>query len=167
VLRNTKQTLNAAEATEMKRRFIATTSSNEPFVSGSDWEYEAIPLPTSDVNFIHGLKMTANQIAALYRVDADLVGGEAGGSTLKYTTLEMNELNFNTRTLRPFATRVESVIDRILPPAQYVKANLDARVRADLKTRYESHKIAITAGFKTVNEVRALEELPPLSESGV
>jgi hypothetical protein len=35
-------------------------------------------------------------------------------------------------------------------------------VRADLKTRYEAHKIAIDAGFKTVDEVRALEDLSPL-----
>jgi len=166
VLRHTVKGLTAEQATETKRRFMASTSSNEPFVTGNDWDYQTIALPASDVNFIHGVKMTANQIAAVYRVDPDMVGGEAGGSTLKYATLEMNELNFNTRTLRPFATRVESVLDRVLPPAQYVRANLDARVRADLKTRYEAHKTALEAGFKTVNEVRALEELPPLIGSG-
>lgn len=164
VLKNVAKVLKPDEAAEAKRRFIASTSSNEPFVAGSDWTYEAIPLPASDVNFIQATKMTANQIAAIYRVDPDLVGGEAGGSTLKYTTLEMNELNFNTRTLRPFSERAESEFDRWLPPAQYVKANLDARVRADLKTRYEAHKVALESGFKTVDEVRELEELPPLGE---
>jgi HK97 family phage portal protein len=163
ILKHSMKGMTSEQATEAKRRFMASTSSNEPFVSGSDWDYQSIPLPPSDVNFIHGVKLTANQIAAVYRVDPDMVGGEAGGSTLKYATLEMNELNFNTRTLRPFATRVESALDRVLPPTQYVKANLDARVRADLKTRYESHKIAIDAGFKTLDEVRALEELPPLT----
>ncbi len=162
ILRNTKQTLTAEVAAETKRRFVATTSSNEPFVTGNDWEYEPIPLPASDVNFIQGAKWTANQIAAVYRVDPQVIGGEVGGSTLKYATLEMNELQFNTTTLRPFATRVESAMDRLLPDSQYVKTNLDARVRADLKTRYEAHKIAIDAGFKTVDEVRALEDLSPL-----
>ena len=162
VLKHTLKGLTAEQATEAKRRFIASTSSNEPFVTGSDWDYETIPLPASDVNFIHGVKMTANQIAAVYRVSPDIAGGEVGGSTIKYATLEMDELNFNTRTLRPFASRVESVIDRVLPASQYVKANLDARVRADLKTRYEAHKTALDAGFKIVDEVRALEELPAL-----
>lgn len=166
MLKNVAKSLTPEQASEAKRRFVASTSSNEPFVAGADWDYQAIPLPASDVNFIQASKMTANQIAAIYRVDPDLVGGESGGSTLKYTTLEMNELNFNTRTLRPFTERTESEFNRWLPPAQYVKANLDARVRADLKTRYEAHKVAIEAGFKTVNEVRALEELPPLAEVG-
>lgn len=167
VLRNNAKVLTAAQASETKRRFVASTSSSEPFVTGSDWEYHTIPLPPSDVNFIHGLKLTANQIAAVYRVSPDVAGGEVGGSTVKYATLEMDELNFNTRTLRPFSARIESVMDSYLPPAQYVKANLDARVRADLKTRYEAHKTALEAGFITVNEVRALEELPPLDELGV
>lgn len=154
--------LTAEQSLEAKKRFVAAVSSNEPFVSGKDWEYTALPLPTSDVNFITGVKLTANQIAAIYRVDPEDVGGETSSSTLKYATLEMNEQRFNSRTLLPVATRVEAAVNRLLPPSEYVKANLDARVRTDLKTRYEAHKIALDAGFKLVDEVRALEELPPL-----
>jgi len=167
VLKYAGKGLTAEQAAETKKRFVASTSSSEPFVAGSDWDYHTIPLPASDVSFIQGMKVTANQVAAAYRVSPDIVGGEAGGSTIKYATLEMDELNFNTRTLRPFSGRIESVLNRSLPGNRYVKANLDARVRADLKTRYEAHSTALTAGFKTVDEVRALEELPPLSESGV
>lgn len=156
--------LTAEQANEAKRRFVSSVSSSEPFVSGNDWEYTALPLPTSDVNFITGVKLTANQIAAVYRVDPEDIGGETGGSTLKYATLEMNEQRFNSRTLLPIATRVEAAVNRHLPPAEYVKCNLDARVRTDLKTRYEAHKIALDAGFKTVDEVRALEELPAIGE---
>lgn len=154
--------LTPVQATTARDRFVASVSSNQPFVSGNDWEYTALPLPTSDVNFITGVKLTANQIAAIYRVDPEDAGGETGGSTLKYATLEMNEQRFNSRTLLPVATRIEAAVNRQLPPTQYVKCNLDARVRTDLKTRYEAHDIALTAGFKTVDEVRALEELPPL-----
>jgi hypothetical protein len=32
--------------------------------------------------------------------------------------------------------------------------------------RYEAHKLAIEAGLLTVNEVRALEDRPPLQEGG-
>lgn len=167
VLKNTSKTLTAENAAETKRRFVASTSSSEPFVTGMDWDYQTIPLPSSDVNFIQGAKWTANQVAAVYRVDPQDIGGEVGGSTLKYATLEMNELQFNTRTLRPYVTRTESVFDRWLPDTQYVKTNLDARVRADLKTRYQAHQIALQSGFKTVDEVRALEDLPPLAVSAV
>ena len=154
--------LTAEQSSEAKKRFVASVSSSEPFVSGNDWEYTALPLPTSDVNFITGVKLTANQIAAIYRVDPEDVGGETGGSSLTYATLEMNEQRFNSRTLLPVASRIEVAVNRVLPPVEYVKCNLDARVRTDLKTRYEAHKIALDAGFKLVDEVRALEELSPL-----
>ena len=48
-----------------------------------------------------------------------------------------------------------------------MKFNLDASARADLKTRYEAHQIAIQSDFKTVDEVRALEELPPLTDAQI
>lgn len=163
VLRNNKATLTAEQAGEARRRFVASTSSNEPFVAGMDWEYTAIGLPQTDVNFLTGLKANATQIAAIYRIPPEKIGGEVSGSSLTYASLEQDTISFNTTTMRPIATRVESVIDRYLPASEYVRFNLDAAVRADLKTRYEAHQIAIAAGFKTKDEVRALEELPPLT----
>jgi hypothetical protein len=51
----------------------------------------------------------------------------------------------------------------MLPRGQYVKANLDHLLRADTKTRYETYALAITAGILTRDEVRELEERPPLT----
>lgn len=162
-LKNTAKTLSAEQASETKRRFSAAVSSSEPFVSGMDWSYEAIGVPQGEVQFLAGIKATANQIAAVYRVAPEDVGGEANGSSLTYKNLEQDQIRFAVRTLRPWTTRFEAVFDRYLPANQYMKHNLDASARADLKTRYEAHQIAITAGFRTVDEVRALEELPPLT----
>lgn len=44
----------------------------------------------------------------------------------------------------------------------YVKYNVDALLRGQMKERYEAHRNAIQAGWKTVNEVRQLEDLAPL-----
>lgn len=158
--------LTAEQSTEAKKRFVASVSSSEPFVSGNDWEYNAISVPAGDAQFLAGMKATANQIAAVYRVAPEDVGGESGGSTLKYASLEMDTLKFNTRTLRPWANRFEAVFNAYIPKG-YVKFNLDASARADLKTRYEAHQIAIQSDFKTVDEVRALEELPPLTDAQI
>lgn len=45
--------------------------------------------------------------------------------------------------------------------------NVDALLRPDTKTRYEAHKIALDAGFLTVDEVRELENREPLAEESV
>jgi hypothetical protein len=44
-----------------------------------------------------------------------------------------------------------------------VKFNLDSVARADLKTRMESHEIALRIGLETNPEGRALEDKAPLT----
>jgi phage portal protein BeeE len=47
-----------------------------------------------------------------------------------------------------------------------VKANVDALIRVDTRTRYATHDSAIRAGWKNRNEVRELEDMPPIAEDG-
>ena len=67
------------------------------------------------------------------------------------------------RTLRPWTSRFEAVLDRYLFGEQYLKFNLDAGARADLTARMAAHKVAIDSGVETIDEGRALEERPPLT----
>lgn len=157
--------LTPEQSVEAKRRFLASVSASEPMVSGNDWEYTPITVPAGEAQFLAGINATANQIAAVFRVAPEDVGGHSQGSTLTYKNLEQDQIRFNTRTLRPLAERFESVFDRYLPAGEYIKTNLDASARADLKTRSEAHEIGIRAGYTTIDEARALEERPPLTET--
>jgi HK97 family phage portal protein len=163
VLKNTAKSINAEQAQTAKARFKASVSSSDPFVTGSDWDYQAIAIPGSEVQFISALKLTATQWAAIYRVAPEDIGGETSGSSLTYKSLEQDQIRFAQRTLRPWTTRFEAVLDRYLLGSQYMKFNLDASARADLKTRMESHQLAIASGIETVDEGRALEERAPLT----
>ncbi|MDM4761891.1 phage portal protein [Galbitalea sp. SE-J8] len=165
ILKNTEKSLSPVQAEVMKRRFVASVSESEPFVTGADWDYKAISVPQGEVQFLAGIKATANQIAAIYRVAPEDVGGETGGSTLKYASLEQDLIRFNIRTLRPWATRFESAFDAYMPGKDYLRFNLDAGVRADIKSRFEAHAIALNAGIEFMDEVRALEERPPATEA--
>jgi HK97 family phage portal protein len=163
ILRNTAMSLDAATAQETKKRFISSVSNSEPFVTGKDWDYNTITLPAADASFLSGIKATATQIAAVYRVAPEQIGGEVSGSSLTYKSLEQDQIRFNMITVRPIANRVESVFDSYLLGGQYVRFNLDAGVRADLAARYAAHQIAIQNGIETIDEARALEERAPLT----
>jgi phage portal protein BeeE len=67
----------------------------------------------------------------------------------------------------PWARRIEGVLSAELPRGTNLKIALDGLLRADTKSRYEGYKIAIEAGFMTVDEVRALEDRPPFGDQGV
>ena len=166
VVKNETQTLTAESADIIKARVKATLRNGDPFVTGKDWTYEAVGAPAADMRFIETMKLTATQIAAIYGVPPEKIGGETG-SSLTYSTVELNQINLATEVLRPWAVRIENALDALFVGRTYVKFNLDAGVRADLKTRMEAHEIALRIGLETNPEGRALEEKPPLTDEEI
>ena len=140
ILRNTEQPVVAEAAKAVKESYKRNMSHGDVFVTGKDWEWTSVQLPADDVRFIEMIRASATQIASIYGVPPELIGGETA-SSLTYSTVEMNMLNFATLTLRPWVTRIEAVLTSLLPRGQYVKYNLDALVRSDTKTKYDVFKI--------------------------
>lgn len=166
VVRNATQTLTPEQAQSVKDRLRATLRNGEPFVTGSDWSYELVGAPSADARFIETMRLTATQIAAVYGVPPEEVGGETG-SSLTYSTLEQNAQKLAVQTVRPWAVRIEEALSGLFAGKTYIRFNLDTGVRADLRTRYEAHEIALRNGLETLSEARALEERPPLTDAEV
>lgn len=154
--------LDTTQSRRVKAQFKEAVEGNEVFVSGNDWEWTAMSVSPDEAQFLDTMKATANHFAAIYRVDPQDIGGESGGS-LTYSTLEMNQIKFQTRALQPIFTRLEHHLTRLLPGTQYVKFNPDAIVRTDLKTRLEARQIALRIGVETLDEARAGEDRAPLT----
>lgn len=161
VLKNSQKVLDAKQASEVKGRLVKSLRSGEPFVTGVDWDYNALTIPPNHQQFIETLKLSANQTAAIYGLDATEIGGEAANS-LTYSNQESRQIN-RAANMRPYIVRVEKAIDRLLPGPQFVKLNIDATIRIDIKTRTEVLGAQIKDGRKSVNEARALEDEPPVT----
>lgn len=160
VLKNSEKTLDVKQAAEVKSRLVGSLHKGEPFVTGKDWDYTAITIPPNHQQFIETLKLSANQTAAIYGLDATEIGGEAANS-LTYSNQESRQIN-RAANMRPYIVRVEKALDRLLPEKQFVKLNIDATIRIDIKTRTEVLGAQIKDGRKSVNEARALEDEPPV-----
>jgi HK97 family phage portal protein len=161
-LQNTAKVLSADDATAAKTRYKAAVVGRDALVTGNDWDLKTIGVPADEARFIETLKLTATQVATIYGIPPEMIGGETGSSMI-YATVEQNLLNFATLTMRPWFTRVEETISDLLPKPQYVKFNLDVIVRADLKSRMEAHDIAQRIGIETNDEARAVEDRAPLT----
>lgn len=162
ILRNTAQTISSETAAVARDRFKAATRGRELFVTGSDWDFMTLSVPADEARFIETLKLTATQIANVYGVPPERVGGETG-SSMTYGNREQDSLDLVTFGLRPWLVRFEETLTTLLPRPQYAKFNIDAIVRADLETRMRSHAIALAAGIETNNEARDVEDRPPLT----
>jgi HK97 family phage portal protein len=158
VFKNTQRIVNPEAAQKAKERLKATMQAGEPFVTGKDWDLEVLKLSADDAGFVAASKLTATQIANIYGVPPEMVGGETGTS-LTYSTTEQQQIQFVTHTLRPWLVRLEAAFSALLPDDQFVRFNVDALIRVDTKTRYEVHQIARTIGLNSVDELRTLEDM--------
>jgi HK97 family phage portal protein len=120
----------------------------------------------ADVQFLESIKATANQIAAIYKVPPEEIGGDSGNS-LKYTTEELNQLKFIRRALQPTAVRLEAHLDRLLLGGTYVKFNLNANARGDLKSRMDAYAVGLKNGIYTLEQVREFEDFEMLTQTEI
>lgn len=158
---NTEKTLTAPEAQAIQERLSSRLRNGRPFVHGKDWNIEVMSLPADDAGFVQSAKLNATQVATIYGIPPEMIGGETG-SSLTYSTVELNLINFATFTLRPWLAKLEQEFSSWIHQPRFVKFNVDAMIRVDTKTRYEVHKIAREIGLNNVDELRALEDRPPL-----
>lgn len=161
--KNNQQMVDHERAEEVKARLMRAIASKQPLVYGMDWDYSSITVPPDEAQFLASMKVTASQIAAIYDVPAERVAGEPGGS-LTYATQEQDQIRL-ALTTQKWCTRLEHAFFGVLPQRQYVRFNLDAMIRTDLKTRHEVYKMDREMGLKNLDELRDLEDLPPLPNS--
>ena len=158
----TDQQLDPGKARTLQQSWIASRQNNRlPAVLSGDLSYTSVSIAPEESQFIESRRLTVSDVARVFGVPPEMIGGEAGGS-LTYANVEQRSLDFLTYCVSPWLVRLEYALASLLPKNQYVKFNAGALLRADTKHRYEAHAIALTAGFLTVDEVRAIEDLPPL-----
>lgn len=160
-LKNVGKVIPTEVAAQMKVRAAAAFASGQPFVHGSDWEFGVVSIPPNHVQFIETMKLSANQIAAIYGIDPREVGGESNNG-LDYTNNETRAIDRATNAL-PYLVRMERAVDRMIADQVHMKFNTDARIRADIKTRTEIIGAQIADGRLSVNEARALEDRTPVA----
>lgn len=161
---NTQKIVDQKQSDEIKARLRRAIRSREPLVYGADWDYKPIAVSAHEAKFIETLKLTATNVANIYGVPPDMVGGDAGASGLTYRNEANGSLDFVKFTLRSWLEPLEEKLSTLLPRSQYVKFNLDALLRADLPARMQAYVQARQIGLFSIDEIRALEELPPLPD---
>lgn len=128
--------------------------------------YQFVPMSLSmhDAQFLENTELTIRQIATAFGIKMHQLNDL---SRATHTNIEQQQLDFYTSTLLPILTMYEQemtyklLLDSEIENGHYIKFNVDAILRADLKTRYEAYRIGIQGGFLKPNEARAKEDLPP------
>jgi HK97 family phage portal protein len=132
----------------------------------SQVKYQPLSVAPEEAQFLGTIKANAATICRFFRVPAAMLAGVELAGHEDYSSPEMRSTDLLQWTIRPWLVRLERAISTLLPRTQQAKFNAGGLLRPTTLDRYQAHEIALRAGFLTVNEVRALEDRPPLPEGG-
>lgn len=166
LITNNKTSLTDAQADAVSAKARSKIRNGEPFVKGNDWDVDVLTIPAGDAAFLESIKGNATTIASIFNIPPEMIGGTTGAS-LTYNTVEGQTDWLLMFTLRSWIAKFEAAFFRLMPQPQYVKFNVDAFKRVDTRTRYSVYQTARQIGMRSINELRALEDLEPIEGGDV
>lgn len=143
-------------------------NAGKPLILEGGAKFSPIGLSSVDAEYIASLKNSIAEVSRIYRIPLHMLN-ELDKAT--FSNIEHQSLEFVTRTLLPWLKRIEDSANRdLFGPLErgkyFVKFNLDALLRGDIKSRYEAYQVAVGGnngpGWMSRNEIRLLEDLNPL-----
>jgi HK97 family phage portal protein len=122
---------------------------------------DTVGIAPEDAQFLDTRKFQRAEIAGQFRVPLHMIGDLERAT---FSNIEQQSLDFVIHTLRPWFVRWEQEIGRSLLVGEekeslYAEHLVDALLRGDIKSRYESYASGIQNGFLSVNDVRSFENL--------
>jgi HK97 family phage portal protein len=164
LLTNSEATIDEGQARGVKDRFLATLRGRrEPLVMGKGWDYKPIQLTAEESQFLATQGFSQAECARIFGPGiAEILGYETGG-TMTYANIQDRELTLLKYSIGRWIRRMERIWFQFLPRPQYARYNRDALLETNTMQRYLAHASALSAQWKTVNEVRGKEELAPVT----
>jgi HK97 family phage portal protein len=127
--------------------------------------FKPVGSPLKDLEFVAAQQMSRTDIAVMFKLPPNYLGG-ASGDSLTYATVESNQIQFALHAISPWTNVIASAItsDPGIFPQNVFNAEfvIDGMLRADAGARSSYYKTMMDIGAMTPNEVRRLENLPPL-----
>jgi HK97 family phage portal protein len=160
VLKSQNPDLTADEAADLKLKWLESQRNRTVAVLNSSTEFEPLAWNPTDAQLLETRKFNLVEIALIFGIPPHFLAAENGSGT--YTNVQQEALSLVKYSLQGVISRIEQALSQLLPYGTRVKLSLDALLRADTLARYQAHSLALTSGWITPNEVRALEDLPPM-----
>ena len=129
-------------------------------------KWQSVTMTPEDSQFLQTREFQVEEICRWFRVPPFMVG-HTQKSTSWGTGLEQQLIAFLTFALKPYLARIEQAISRSLIPPE-MRASLkpefkvEGLLRTDSAARSAFYALMVQNGIMTRNEVRRLENLPPL-----
>ena len=128
-------------------------------------DYQSMGFNPSDLAIVENMEAGTQAIARLYGVPLHLLQLPGGNSS--YNSLEIVSREWLMLGLGSLIARLEAGFQRlIVGDTTFIKFNVDSMLRPLTKERFDAYAVALNNGFLSLNEVRTLEDRPPVGPDG-
>lgn len=126
--------------------------------------FKPVTMTHADAEIVNLLKLTGTDVARIYKVPLPMVNDLEKAN---YNSIEQLLIQFVVFGLLPWAKRHEQAMMRDFLLLQdrrdyFIEFNLSGLLRGDQKSRYEAYAIGRQWGWLSVNDIRRLENMPPV-----
>jgi HK97 family phage portal protein len=148
---------------QVASRYAGAGNAGRPMILLGGTKWKQITINPQDAQFLETRKFQIEEICRWFRVPPHKVqqitdnASQGGGKGL-----ETQNGEFAQDGLLPWVVRLEAADSALLPGKQFMRYNLNAYVRADIKTRHEVYQIRRNIGMANADELRALEDEQPI-----
>ncbi len=151
---------------QLANKMEKAAQSGRTIILEAGLKYEQLSMNAEDAQLLETRKFQVEDVCKWFGVPPAMIGHTTGTTTWG-TGLEQMNLGFLTYSLAPLCKRIEQSFRKalLLPEERdelFAEFNLEGFMRADSKGRSELYKTFVTNGIMTRNEVRRLENLPPI-----
>ena len=128
-------------------------------------KYVQTTMENDRAQFIDSRRMAVEDVARAFNIPPHLLGLPG---TNTYSSVEQNNIAFVTHTLRPIVQKLESAFTPLMASepggaTAFIKFTLDGLLRGDANSRFTAYSTGLQAGYLTINDIRRLEDLPPVT----
>ena len=127
-------------------------------------KFHDVGIPPQDAQYLETRRFQVAEIARIYRVPLHML---ADLERATFSNIEHQSIEFVSHSLRSWLVRIEKSIYRSLllereREALFAEFLVDALMRGDTKSRYESYAIGFMNGWLSQNDIRGFENLNPI-----
>lgn len=148
-------------------KFVGAMNAGRPYIAEGGSDVKQLSFSPEDAQMLESRAFSVEEVCRLFGVPPHMVG-HTEKSTSWGTGLEQQTLAFQKFTLRKRLKRIEQALEKqLLTPADRaagvtIEFNLEGLLRGDSTARAAFYQSGLQNGWTTINEVRALENLPPV-----
>lgn len=153
-------------------KFTGAMNAGRPMVLEGGTKWQQLTINPEDAQMLESRAFSVEEVCRFFGVPPHMVG-HTEKTTSWGTGLEQQTLGFQKFTLRRRLKRIEQALEKQLLTPQdraagiTIEFNLEGLLRGDSGARSAFYASALNNGWMTINEVRALENMPPVEGGNV